>query len=263
MNGKGAGVDTYMVLDDLVGKPMSTISSIALLNQFSVKNVGVLKEKAVTLGMNEALMLLKTSLQSKNVLATGVLGGVFCSNRLVWLNHHNEFELCFVVLQNVYSYLGCFAYCLVLICHNKVQHYYHVPVVSVLGWKFTAGAIIANSRLALSLGFSPPKEWLAGTEDTSTCDRSINTKLDYVAPPGGLVKGVVTYLVLDDLVVKPMSIISSIILLKELGIKDVGGLKERVVTLGLDEALKLLKFSLQSKSVLTSVFMDNMKDEYL
>ncbi|PHT28859.1 hypothetical protein CQW23_31537 [Capsicum baccatum] len=53
MNGKGAGVDTYMVLDDLVGKPMSTISSIALLNQFSVKNVGVLKEKVVTLGMNE------------------------------------------------------------------------------------------------------------------------------------------------------------------------------------------------------------------
>lgn len=53
MNGKGAGVDTYMVLDDLVGKPMSSISSIALLNQFSVKNVGVLKEKAVTLGMNE------------------------------------------------------------------------------------------------------------------------------------------------------------------------------------------------------------------
>ncbi|KAH0749766.1 hypothetical protein KY290_028998 [Solanum tuberosum] len=43
-----------MVLDDLVVKPMSTISSITLLNQFSIKDVGVLKEKVVTLGMDEA-----------------------------------------------------------------------------------------------------------------------------------------------------------------------------------------------------------------
>ncbi|KAF3680039.1 hypothetical protein FXO38_02487 [Capsicum annuum] len=189
MNGKGAGVDTYMVLDDLVGKPMSSISSIALLNQFSVKNVGVLKEKAVTLGMNEIGTVIRL-LTSQGMV--GRLGNLYDS------------------LENLDS------------------------------------------------KYIEPR-----TEDTSTCDRSINTKLDYVAPPGGLVKRVVTYLVLDDLVVKPMSIISSIILLKELGIKDVGGLKERVVTLGLDEALKLLKFSLQSKSVLTSVFMDNMKDEYL
>lgn len=53
MEGLVKGVVTYMVLDDLVVKPMSTISSITLLNEFCVKDVGVLKEKVVTLGMDE------------------------------------------------------------------------------------------------------------------------------------------------------------------------------------------------------------------
>ncbi|XP_019248478.1 PREDICTED: uncharacterized protein LOC109227737 [Nicotiana attenuata] len=76
-----------------------------------------------------------------------------------------------------------------------------------------------------------------------------------VATGGGLVKGVVTYMVLDNLVVKPMSTISSITLLNEFSVKDVGILKEKVVTLGMEEALLLLKTSLQSKNVLTNVFM--------
>ncbi|KAH0660757.1 hypothetical protein KY289_029505 [Solanum tuberosum] len=83
---------------------------------------------------------------------------------------------------------------------------------------------------------------------------------NHYASDKGLVKGVVTYMVLDDLVVKPMSTISSITLLNQFSIKDVGVLKEKVVTLGMDEALKLLKTSLQSKSVLTSVFMDNINE---
>lgn len=33
----------------------------------------------------------------------------------------------------------------------------------------------------------------------SICGRSMDTKLDYVALPGGLVNGVVTYMVSDDL----------------------------------------------------------------
>ncbi|XP_055831882.1 uncharacterized protein LOC129900832 [Solanum dulcamara] len=97
---------------------------------------------------------------------------------------------------------------------------------------------------------------------------TMNSNMTYVTHPvenvaasnGGLVKGVVTYMVLDDLVVKPMSTISSITLLNQFSIKDVGVLKEKIVTLGMDEALKLLKASLQSKSVLTSVFMDNINE---
>ncbi|XVF83534.1 hypothetical protein PTKIN_Ptkin16aG0496700 [Pterospermum kingtungense] len=71
---------------------------------------------------------------------------------------------------------------------------------------------------------------------------------------GGFVKGVVTYMVMDDLMVEPMSTISSIALLNRFNIKDVCALEEKTIKIGMDEALKLLKASLQSKTVLTDVF---------
>nr|XP_048326366.1 uncharacterized protein LOC112491051 [Ziziphus jujuba var. spinosa] len=68
------GVVTYMVMDDLEVSPMSTISSIAILNKFDVKEVGALQEKMVSIGMNEGLKLLKAALQSKTVLTDVFLG---------------------------------------------------------------------------------------------------------------------------------------------------------------------------------------------
>ena len=47
------GLVTYMVMDDLEVKPLSTISSISLLNQFNVKEAGRLEEKTVSLATNE------------------------------------------------------------------------------------------------------------------------------------------------------------------------------------------------------------------
>lgn len=52
--GKGVGfvkpVVTYMIMDDLEVKPMSTISTIA---QFNVRDFGALEQKVVDLGMDE------------------------------------------------------------------------------------------------------------------------------------------------------------------------------------------------------------------
>ncbi|XP_039135869.1 uncharacterized protein LOC120273313 [Dioscorea cayenensis subsp. rotundata] len=80
-NGEGEeglvnGVVTYIIMDDLSVTPMSTISCITLLNKFSVKNVDVLEEKNVSLGMQEALELLKTSFESQTVLTE-----VFLANK--------------------------------------------------------------------------------------------------------------------------------------------------------------------------------------
>lgn len=100
------------------------------------------------------------------------------------------------------------------------------------------------------------------------CRYSISRKLVYVAPPvasgateatGGFVKDVVTYMVADDLVVKPMSTISCIALLNKFNVRDVGLLEEEVVSFGMEEALELLKASFESKTVLTSVFMSRVK----
>lgn len=99
--------------------------------------------------------------------------------------------------------------------------------------------------------------------DCPNCRRKMTQDLTYVNPPamegaasgdGGLVKGVVTYMVMDDLVVKPMSTISSLTLLNKFKVKEVGALEEKVINFGMDEAVKLLKASLDSNTVLTDVF---------
>ncbi|XP_059458473.1 uncharacterized protein LOC132188080 [Corylus avellana] len=99
-----------------------------------------------------------------------------------------------------------------------------------------------------------------------SCRSQMTTKLSYVEfPPtdikasssgeGGYVKGVISYMVMDNLEVKPMSTISSITLLTKFNVRDLGAVEEKVVDLGMGEVLCLLKASLQSKTVLTDVFL--------
>ncbi|PQQ12359.1 protein-tyrosine-phosphatase MKP1 isoform X2 [Prunus yedoensis var. nudiflora] len=61
---------------------------------------------------------------------------------------------------------------------------------------------------------------------------------------------------MDNLEVKPTSTISSIAMLNQFKVKEVGALEEKVVDLGMDEGLKLLKASLETSTVLTNVFLD-------
>ena len=42
-----------MVMDNLKVMPMSTISTITLLNNYNAKDIGALEEKIVYVGMNE------------------------------------------------------------------------------------------------------------------------------------------------------------------------------------------------------------------
>ncbi|XP_058099044.1 uncharacterized protein LOC131243597 isoform X1 [Magnolia sinica] len=103
----------------------------------------------------------------------------------------------------------------------------------------------------------------------SSCSQKMDQEFVYVSPKvvasgsdggGGCVKGVVTYMVMDDLVVTPMSTISSISLLNKYQVKDVSALKEKVVEVGMDEGLDLLRASLESKTVLTDVFGEKPRE---
>ncbi|GAV77078.1 DUF674 domain-containing protein, partial [Cephalotus follicularis] len=77
------------------------------------------------------------------------------------------------------------------------------------------------------------------------CNNVMSSQASYVAPPdvnratssqeGGFVKGVVTYMIMDDLVVKPMSSISSITMLNNFNIKEVGLLEEKVINIDMDK----------------------------
>ncbi|KAK9683412.1 hypothetical protein RND81_10G139100 [Saponaria officinalis] len=96
------------------------------------------------------------------------------------------------------------------------------------------------------------------------CSSGMSTEMSYVVPEEsvdvatsseGYVKGVVTYMVMDHLAVKPMSTISSITLINEFGIKDISCLVEKHVQVTLNEGLAILKSSLETRAVLTTVFL--------
>ncbi|KAM0839893.1 hypothetical protein ACQ4PT_060012 [Festuca glaucescens] len=78
----------------------------------------------------------------------------------------------------------------------------------------------------------------------------------------GFVQGIVTYTVTDNLKVTPMSSISSMTLLISHGVMDFGALQEKTVRLGSTAGLAILKASLQSKTVLTDVFLGKKRKAY-
>ncbi|GKV28507.1 hypothetical protein SLEP1_g37551 [Rubroshorea leprosula] len=66
---------------------------------------------------------------------------------------------------------------------------------------------------------------------------------------GGYVRGKLTYMVMDDLSLRPNSAVFGIAMLNRLDIKNTVTVKTREVCLGTNEAFKLLKASLYSKTV--------------
>jgi len=95
----------------------------------------------------------------------------------------------------------------------------------------------------------------------ASCTASVKTRFpDGFASPAfssgeGYVKEMVTYMVMDDLEVKPTVNISFVTLLSQFNVEDVGDIEEKVVQLGINEGVQLLKSSLRSKTVLTDVFL--------
>ncbi|KAK1355396.1 Tyramine N-feruloyltransferase [Heracleum sosnowskyi] len=102
-----------------------------------------------------------------------------------------------------------------------------------------------------------------------SCKHYMNSGLTFVHGPGkeaakvekgtGYVKGLVTYMVMDDLIVKPMSTISSITLLSTFKVKDLGALETVEVFIGKEEAVEMLKASFLTDKVLTLMFLANKK----
>ncbi|CAI0626058.1 unnamed protein product [Linum tenue] len=97
----------------------------------------------------------------------------------------------------------------------------------------------------------------------SQCNCRMRTQVSFITAPsaagndgagdvnsqeGGFVKGVITYMVMDNLEVKPMSTISSITMLNKFNIQEVGALEEKVIELGVDEVAHLSVFWTEVRS---------------
>jgi hypothetical protein len=90
------------------------------------------------------------------------------------------------------------------------------------------------------------RDYVTDTSDSicPSCCNGMNTEMAFlssaepvqsVEATAGFVRGVVTYTVMDDLKVAPMSSIAGITLLNTFGITDVGTLQEKTVQLGYAE----------------------------
>lgn len=66
--------------------------------------------------------------------------------------------------------------------------------------------------------------------------------VEYLDGEGGYVKGVSTYLVTDELTVKPMQLDFCFNLLKEYNIGCIGDIQEKVVNVGLDEVTGTINY---------------------
>ncbi|KAF3433770.1 hypothetical protein FNV43_RR24873 [Rhamnella rubrinervis] len=128
------------------------------------------------------------------------------------------------------------------------------PSKSKLGKKFYTCRYDQHRHYSNELGAVCPQ-----------CGCSMSNEMSYVAVKKGeeqgssssggegYVKGVVTYIVMDDLQVEPLSLISILALLTKY--TSASALEEKLVSVGVDEGLKLLKASLETKTVLTDVFL--------
>ncbi|CAN1130980.1 hypothetical protein LINPERHAP2_LOCUS6143 [Linum perenne] len=90
------------------------------------------------------------------------------------------------------------------------------------------------------------------------CRQTMYSPIDIGSPyerECGFVKGASGYMVMDNLEVKPMSAYVCMNLLSTLNIQQ-ADVEERVIKVSLDKALALMDASLQSKTVLTKVFLE-------
>ncbi|CAN1234177.1 hypothetical protein LINPERPRIM_LOCUS4139 [Linum perenne] len=105
------------------------------------------------------------------------------------------------------------------------------------------------------------------TEDSRAicpdCNKPMDIKIEYHdaansktgGQEGGFVKGAVIYMIMDNLEVKPMSTVSIVATLNKFNIKDVGALEEKVIRVSSVEGMKILKASLTTDAVLSTVFL--------
>ncbi|CAN1234171.1 hypothetical protein LINPERPRIM_LOCUS4139 [Linum perenne] len=106
------------------------------------------------------------------------------------------------------------------------------------------------------------------TSITTDCNKPMDIKIEYHdaansktansktgGQEGGFVKGAASYMIMDNLEVKAMSTVSIMAAFSRVSIKDVGALEEKVVKVTSAEGLKILKASLTTQAVLSTVFL--------
>ncbi|KAJ4958354.1 hypothetical protein NE237_025465 [Protea cynaroides] len=242
----------YMVMDDLSVSvaSSSTISGIAMLNQFNVREVGSLEEKCVDLGVDECLAILKASLQSKTVLTDVFLGkkpklpakeiGVEKG-----VHHHAVSELPSSASVRWCRRRGSEGEASKSLSQTRNQNpsvlRRNLPMAKLATPKLRMKLLVDKKAQKVLFAVSDKKvvDFLFNLLSLPLAtvvkllminDSMVRTGIaeEKASSDGrGYVKGLVTYMVMDDLFVTPMSSISVISLLNRFNVRELVLLKRR------------------------------------
>eukprot|EP00268_Persea_americana_P069202 TRINITY_DN9789_c0_g2_i6.p1 TRINITY_DN9789_c0_g2~~TRINITY_DN9789_c0_g2_i6.p1 ORF type:complete len:429 (+),score=62.38 TRINITY_DN9789_c0_g2_i6:166-1452(+) len=253
------GISRYMITDDFQISPICMGTTLELLKRLGITDATVLEEKNVNLGSEEVLHLLKHSLLSKTPLTDVFLplqhpiDRVALDLKVMTLDSkdmaqsHTEKESC-SNSKNISVRLFLSK------SRNKVLY-------AQVGKEFPD---MLFSFLAFPLGSlvkcldGEPGKCYHGNQKIQL--EFINPKFcDVVTELGGVfMAGQATFMVTDELLVKPLSSISCLSLLNQFNL-PLSDLEERFVNMGEEEALSLLKACLISRTVLSDVFLKKSK----
>ncbi|XP_052728507.1 uncharacterized protein LOC128195303 [Vigna angularis] len=231
-SGKGfpKGPSTFMVTDDLVVTPMSSISAVSYLNRSQVP-FSDLEERVISVGVKEGLAILKASLTSTSAL-TQSLAKLTCdcettvaenATRSGDQDHTVSLKVLVDKEKNKVVFTEAGKDFL-----DVLLSFLTLPLVTI------ARLVAKESNVADLLKFSLISR-------TPTTDLILRKK-QYL--------GSVMYMVTDHLVMTPMSSINVVSYLKTLNVPRFD-LEERVTTIGSKEGLGLSKASLTSTFALT------------
>ncbi|KAL0918140.1 hypothetical protein M5K25_010131 [Dendrobium thyrsiflorum] len=267
-------VITYMITDDLEVTPLSAISSFTLISRFSIKNEVQLMEKVVAVGMKEGLALLKASLVSPTALTDADKDFVDFMFSLLTFPLGSVIKL--LSPRTMIGSIGKLYQSVenlneIYLVANRDKSSLLQPKVSTT---YVTNHLILDTEAIVELkyyicNYCNRKVTTLKNTVCPNCKQVMVTEAAFVVPSGstsatgaetggenagGFVKGVITYMITDDLEVTPMSAISSITLMNRFSMKNDVQLMEKVVSVGMKEGLALLKASLDSPTALTDVF---------
>ncbi|XP_048140261.1 uncharacterized protein LOC125316293 [Rhodamnia argentea] len=282
------GMVTSMAMDGPVMKPMSSISCITLLNRYNAHEIGDLQEKVIDFGMDEVRSRTKTAMAATKMRlkllvdrrSHTVLFAEAGKDFVDFLFHCLALPVGTVIsfltsggtaasLGNVYKSIENLSE---IYLKTNQKETTLKPKLPSSGPELPLLLPEASASAPTDYYRCSNSSWRcnyvtdAPSARCPNCGYNMSTKLSWVVGPavssssetsgseGGYVQGVVTYMVMDDLVVKPMSTISCVTLINKFNVQELRDLEEKVVDFGTDEAIKLLDASLHSKKVFTDIF---------
>ncbi|XP_059650148.1 uncharacterized protein LOC132295902 [Cornus florida] len=254
----------FLITDDFHVKPISTVTGLSLLSKFGAMDKSIREESSISMGRDKILKLLICSLTSRTPFSKTILELAIDKSNVDICPENYEAKEDFVDLIGSFLTfpLGCvFKEFPCLSLRGCLGNLYKSIQDSDVGEFLESEemkAILVNPKLAR--GFALNKQLIPIEQVPWSSYSFINSLPGFVPKVNeriigkGFFRGPSMFLVTDDLRITLLSLFSDMSLLDRLNIPH-SDMLEQEVTMGEEEALRMLEAALVSKTALTDAFI--------